>query len=64
MTGCCFVAAKYWHIFLNACSQRLEQLNQYPDFNNYLIFVLTKLKSEGKIFFWLFQDIVMTLDGK
>ncbi|MEQ2264580.1 Transportin-1 [Xenotaenia resolanae] len=28
--------------------QRLEQLNQYPDFNNYLIFVLTKLKSEGK----------------
>ncbi|CDQ86547.1 unnamed protein product [Oncorhynchus mykiss] len=30
--------------------QRLEQLNHYPDFNNYLIFVLTKLKSEGKIF--------------
>lgn len=29
--------------------QRLEQLNQYPDFNNYLIFVLTKLKSEGKL---------------
>jgi len=28
--------------------QKLEQLNQYPDFNNYLIFVLTKLKSEGK----------------
>lgn len=28
--------------------QRLEQLNQYPDFNNYLIFVLTKLKSEGE----------------
>uniref|UniRef100_A0A8C6B015 Transportin-1 n=1 Tax=Monodon monoceros TaxID=40151 RepID=A0A8C6B015_MONMO len=27
--------------------QKLEQLNQYPDFNNYLIFVLTKLKSEG-----------------
>uniref|UniRef100_A0A2K5D1U8 Transportin-1 n=1 Tax=Aotus nancymaae TaxID=37293 RepID=A0A2K5D1U8_AOTNA len=26
--------------------QKLEQLNQYPDFNNYLIFVLTKLKSE------------------
>lgn len=35
--------------FLNAFSlQKLEQLNQYPDFNNYLIFVLTKLKSEGK----------------
>lgn len=35
--------------FLNHFSQRLEQLNQYPDFNNYLIFVLTKLKSEGKL---------------
>ncbi|XP_075937897.1 transportin-1 isoform X1 [Anarhichas minor] len=28
--------------------QRLEQLNQYPDFNNYLIFVLTKFKSEDE----------------
>ncbi|XDB61755.1 hypothetical protein AB1E18_015111 [Capra hircus] len=28
--------------------QKLEQLNQYPDFNNYLIFVLTKLKSEDE----------------
>ncbi|KAK7895875.1 hypothetical protein WMY93_021200 [Mugilogobius chulae] len=28
--------------------QRLEQLNQYPDFNNYLIFVLTKLKTEDE----------------
>ncbi|OXB60203.1 hypothetical protein ASZ78_008166 [Callipepla squamata] len=27
---------------------KLEQLNQYPDFNNYLIFVLTKLKSEDE----------------
>lgn len=27
--------------------QKLEQLNQFPDFNNYLIFVLTSLKSEG-----------------
>jgi len=27
--------------------QKLEQLNQYPDFNNYLIFVLTKLTTEG-----------------
>uniref|UniRef100_A0A8D2FFH6 Importin N-terminal domain-containing protein n=1 Tax=Theropithecus gelada TaxID=9565 RepID=A0A8D2FFH6_THEGE len=26
--------------------QKLEQLNKYSDFNNYLIFVLTKLKSE------------------
>lgn len=28
--------------------QKLESLNQFPDFNNYLIFVLTKLKTEGK----------------
>uniref|UniRef100_A0A8C2FV41 Transportin 1 n=1 Tax=Cyprinus carpio TaxID=7962 RepID=A0A8C2FV41_CYPCA len=27
---------------------KLEQLNQYPDFNNYLIFVLTKLKTEDE----------------
>lgn len=27
--------------------QKLEELNNYPDFNNYLIFVLTKLTSEG-----------------
>ncbi|XP_033738748.1 transportin-1-like isoform X3 [Pecten maximus] len=26
--------------------QKLEELNKYPDFNNYLIFVLTKLTSE------------------
>ncbi|XP_052073845.1 transportin-1-like isoform X1 [Mytilus californianus] len=26
--------------------QKLEELNKYPDFNNYLIFVLTKLKTE------------------
>lgn len=29
--------------------KKLESLNQYPDFNNYLIFVLTKLKKEGKL---------------
>uniref|UniRef100_A0AAR2IY76 Transportin-1 n=1 Tax=Pygocentrus nattereri TaxID=42514 RepID=A0AAR2IY76_PYGNA len=28
--------------------RKLEQLNQFPDFNNYLIFVLTKLKSEDE----------------
>uniref|UniRef100_H3AW35 Transportin-1 n=1 Tax=Latimeria chalumnae TaxID=7897 RepID=H3AW35_LATCH len=28
--------------------KKLEQLNQFPDFNNYLIFVLTKLKSEDE----------------
>ncbi|XP_057298816.1 transportin-1-like [Hydractinia symbiolongicarpus] len=30
-----------------AVQQKLESLNQFPDFNNYLIFVLTKLKAEG-----------------
>ncbi len=28
--------------------QKLEELNKYPDFNNYLIFVLTKLASEDE----------------
>ncbi|KAJ3615087.1 hypothetical protein NHX12_018655 [Muraenolepis orangiensis] len=28
--------------------KKLEQLNQFPDFNNYLIFVLTSLKSEDE----------------
>ncbi|XP_064607040.1 transportin-1-like isoform X2 [Liolophura sinensis] len=28
--------------------QKLEELNKYPDFNNYLIFVLTKLTSEDE----------------
>lgn len=32
---------------LNRPGQKLKQLNQFPDFNNYLIFVLTRLKSEG-----------------
>lgn len=45
----------YYFVLLNHFSQRLEQLNQYPDFNNYLIFVLTKLKSEGKRSVSLFQ---------
>ncbi|GBN16780.1 hypothetical protein AVEN_137581-1 [Araneus ventricosus] len=31
-----------------AVQQKLEELNKYPDFNNYLIFVLTKLTTEGK----------------
>ncbi|XP_055956112.1 transportin-1 isoform X3 [Patella vulgata] len=29
-----------------AVQQKLEELNRYPDFNNYLIFVLTTLKTE------------------
>ncbi|KAK2833571.1 hypothetical protein Q5P01_017460 [Channa striata] len=31
-----------------AVQQKLEQLNQYPDFNNYLIFVLTRLRTEDE----------------
>jgi transportin-1 len=31
-----------------AVQQKLEELNKYPDFNNYLIFVLTKLTSEDE----------------
>ncbi|KAG4073810.1 hypothetical protein HA402_001034 [Bradysia odoriphaga] len=31
-----------------AVQMKLEELNQYPDFNNYLIYVLTKLKSEDE----------------
>ena len=31
------------------CLQRLEALNQYPDFNNYLVFVLTKLKTNDAL---------------
>uniref|UniRef100_A0A8C1NEH5 Transportin-1 n=1 Tax=Cyprinus carpio TaxID=7962 RepID=A0A8C1NEH5_CYPCA len=32
----------------DAENSKLEQLNQFPDFNNYLIFVLTSLKSEDE----------------
>ena len=28
--------------------QKLEELSKYPDFNNYLIYVLTKLDTNGK----------------
>ncbi|KAH1022998.1 hypothetical protein HUJ04_012291 [Dendroctonus ponderosae] len=31
-----------------AVQQKLEELNKYPDFNNYLMFVLTKLTSEDE----------------
>ena len=27
----------------SVCSQKLEALNQYPDFNNYLVYVFTKV---------------------
>uniref|UniRef100_A0A9J8A5X0 Transportin 1 n=1 Tax=Cyprinus carpio carpio TaxID=630221 RepID=A0A9J8A5X0_CYPCA len=35
-------------LFYENVNNKLEQLNQYPDFNNYLIFVLTKLKTEDE----------------
>lgn len=31
-----------------AIHQKMEELNKYPDFNNYLVFVLTKLTSEDE----------------
>lgn len=31
----------------NHVQQRLEDLNQFREFNNYLVFVLTKMKTEG-----------------
>lgn len=33
----------------------MEELNKYPDFNNYLVFVLTKLTSEGKSWYFIFN---------
>ena len=35
-------------LYLDRSFKKLEELNKYPDFNNYLIFVLTKLVTEGK----------------
>lgn len=31
----------------NHVQQRLEELNQFPDFNNYLVFVLSRMRTEG-----------------
>lgn len=28
--------------------KKLEELNKYPDFNNYLIYILTKLNNQGE----------------
>ena len=36
------------HLHAPAPSQKLEALNQYPDFNNYLVYVFTKVKSEDE----------------
>ncbi|TRY96228.1 hypothetical protein DNTS_013744 [Danionella cerebrum] len=46
--------------------QKLEQLNQYPDFNNYLIFVLTKLKTEEQLWNWpeLLPKLCLLLDSE
>lgn len=37
-----------FHSVVLNCRQKLEELNKYPDFNNYLMFVLTKLTSEDE----------------
>jgi hypothetical protein len=39
--------------------QKLEELNKFPDFNNYLIFVLTKLTSEGECVFKCLYNVVI-----
>lgn len=31
----------------NHVQQRLEELNQFNDFNNYLVFVLSRMRNEG-----------------
>lgn len=36
------------NFFFRFDSQKLEELNRYPDFNNYLIYVLIRLKSEDE----------------
>lgn len=41
-------------MFFNYIIQKLEELNQVSDFNNYLIFVLTKLTSEGMYLFFFY----------
>lgn len=33
----------------NHVQQRLEELNQFPDFNNYLVFVLSRMRTEGNL---------------
>lgn len=47
---CCTHTLHTWHTLHTHIqnTQKLETLNQYPDFNNYLIFVFTKLKTEDE----------------
>lgn len=40
------------HGYLHIFQQKLEELNRYPDFNCYLIHVLTELKSEDEATRW------------
>ena len=46
---CHIISISLIFYLLNNMFKKLESLNQFPDFNNYLIFVLTKLKTEGKL---------------
>lgn len=36
------------YLLVEIAAQKLEELNRYPDFNNYLIYVLIRLKSEDE----------------
>lgn len=45
-----FIGVTQASVIIFPLLQKLEDLNQFPDFNNYLIFVLTKLKNEGELF--------------
>ena len=41
----------------NHVQQKLEELNNYRDFNNYLVFVFSKMKNEGKKVFFNEENV-------
>jgi len=45
----------------NDVQKQLEELNKYPDFNNYLAFVFLRMTNEGKlsIFFCLSHSLIL-----
>ncbi len=55
---CHFISTLLIFYLLNNLFKKLESLNQFPDFNNYLIFVLTKLKTEGKLLCNLSENLI------
>ncbi|KAK2150308.1 hypothetical protein LSH36_413g02041 [Paralvinella palmiformis] len=44
-----------------AVQQKLEELNKYPDFNNYLIFVLTKLVNQAEVTEFIRQECLNSI---